>query len=88
MISNPHEVEYPQRSDRRPVDLKGFAMHPWGDATSLNVANLSYEGCEVRSAHPLRFGDRFELRVSRLGAIQAEVRWSARNRAGCKFIYH
>ena len=86
MTSLPQEIGYPQREVRRPVSLRGFALHPWGEFTDLTVSNLSYGGCEIRTADQLRRGDTFELRVARRGVIQAQVCWSGLQRAGVKFL--
>ncbi|WP_425505313.1 PilZ domain-containing protein [Sphingomonas piscis] len=75
-----------RQAPRNPVNLSGFAVHPWGEFDDLTVVNMSYEGCEIRS--PVKFipGDTFELRVARRGIISAPVRWTGLQRAGCQFV--
>jgi len=73
------------RADRKPVDLRGFALAEGVDADIL-VSDLSYEGCQVQSDHRFELGDRLELRIIGRGGIFAEVRWIADDRAGLRFV--
>jgi hypothetical protein len=86
MIRPQQDDGFPKREPRKPVDLLGFARHPWGDFTQVRLSNLSYTGCEIRTPEQMRRGDTFELRVARRGVIKAQVCWTGLQRAGCKFM--
>jgi hypothetical protein len=73
------------RDERRPVSLRGFALSPTRDS-DVTVEDLSYDGCQIRSADRFKPGERFELRIIKRGATQAEVRWASEGRAGVNFI--
>lgn len=74
-----------RRPQRRSVNLRGFALGGSIDADIL-VSDLSYDGCQLRSTQPLKPGDAVELRITRYGAANGEVRWVAHDRAGVRFI--
>lgn len=71
---------------RRPVQMRAYAVPPSGIVAEAVISDLSYEGCCVECTPMPRHGDRLELRVVRLGIVQAEVRWSRAGRAGCRFL--
>jgi hypothetical protein len=73
------------RSERWPVDLRGFALNEKHDSDIL-VSQLSYEGCQFCSDDEFKAGEQVELRIIKRGAVQAEVRWSAEGRAGARFV--
>jgi hypothetical protein len=70
-------IHFP-KSDRRIVNLRGFALGEGVDA-GVVLSNLSYSGCGLKAAHPLECGKQLELRVVRKGTVSAEVRWSDGN---------
>jgi hypothetical protein len=70
---------------RRPVEMRAYAVPTGGDIHEIVISDLSYEGCRIAGKPPRR-GDRLELRVVRLGIVQAEVRWSHKSEAGCRFV--
>lgn len=74
------------RELRREVRFKGFAWRPDGSNADVLVSDLSYQGCRIECPWPFEIGERFELVVSRLGRVPAEVRWSAPGMAGVRFI--
>lgn len=74
-----------QRGDRRRVELRGFALGDGIDA-DIDVWNLSYDGCRIRSAQPLKVGDELDLRIIGRGGVKGVVRWVAEDRAGIRFI--
>jgi PilZ domain len=55
-------------------------------AADATVVNLSNGGCRIRSAMPLRSGERLSLVVEPLGMVDAEVRWTDDGDAGLKLI--
>ncbi|MFL6725734.1 MAG: PilZ domain-containing protein [Sphingomicrobium sp.] len=73
------------RAERRPVNLRGYALGPNRDSDIL-VADLSYTGCQIRCDEALKAGEIVELRVVKRGAIDAEIRWAAKGLAGAKFL--
>jgi hypothetical protein len=73
------------RAERRPVNLRAFALSPTRDSDVV-VADLSYSGCQIRSEDSFEAGEVVELRIMKRGAIEAEIRWSAKGRAGACFI--
>ena len=74
-----------QRDERRPVDLRGFALSPTRDS-DVTLADLSYGGCQIESSDKFKPGETFELRVIKRGVIQAKVCWASEGRAGAKFL--
>ena len=73
------------RDERRPVDLRGFAMSDTRDSDVV-VSDLSYGGCQIRSEDGFEAGETFELRVLKRGATHVEVRWARDDRAGAQFV--
>jgi hypothetical protein len=73
------------RDERRPVRLRGFALSPTRDS-DVTLADLSYGGCQIESPDGFKPGERFELRVIKRGAMQAEVCWASEGRAGARFV--
>jgi hypothetical protein len=71
---------------RRPVQMRAYAVPPSGMAAQALVSDLTYDGCCVECTPMPKRGTRLELRVVRLGAIEAEVRWSRGGRAGLSFL--
>ena len=76
---------YIERAERWPVNLPGYALSHERDSDVL-LADLSYSGCQIRCADPLNTGEVVELRIVKRGAIQAEIRWAAKGRAGARFM--
>ena len=79
------ETAFVVRQDRRPVELRGFALGPKRDS-DVSVSDLSYGGCKLHSEDAFKVGEVVELRVIKRGAIKAEIRWSAKGRAGALFL--
>jgi hypothetical protein len=80
------KLDWSARSSRRDVDITGAAS--WSDGTSatVTVANLSYEGCELRSAHGFNKGEIVRLSLPNTGKIQAQIRWVRGECAGARFL--
>lgn len=74
-----------QRDDRRPVTMHGFALGPQRDS-DVAVSDMSYGGCRIHSADSFSAGEIVELRIIKVGAASAEIRWANGDRAGAKFI--
>jgi len=73
------------RQERHPVKLRGFALGPGRDS-DVEVADLSYDGCQIRSEDKFTEGEKVELRIIKRGAIEGQIRWSANGRAGLSFV--
>jgi hypothetical protein len=73
------------RSERRPVCLRGYVMFADGSTHEIYLLDLSYEGCGVESAAPLAPGQALKLSVLNRGAIDAVVRWVQGGKAGLAF---
>lgn len=73
------------RDKRNPVELRGFALADGIDA-DIDVWNLSYQGCQIRSSQPLTVGETLELRIIGRGGAKGVVRWVADDRAGISFV--
>lgn len=76
---------YVDRAERRPVSLPGYALSETRDS-DIMLADVSYTGCQIRCADSLKMGELVELRVVKRGAIQVEIRWSRKDRAGARFL--
>lgn len=65
--------------------MSGYALLADGTTLAVKLVDLSYEGCKVRTDHPLASGDRFKLSVFHRGLIGAEVVWCKDGIAGLTF---
>ena len=74
-----------RRAERRPVSLRGFALSPARDS-DVQVSDLSYGGCQLRSGDEFEAGEVVELRIIKRGAVAAEIRWANQGRAGVRFL--
>ena len=73
------------RAERRPVELRGFALGPKRDS-DIRVFDLSYGGCRIHSDDAFKQGEVVELRIIKRGAAAGEIRWSAEGDAGVRFL--
>lgn len=73
------------REPRRPVTLPGFALLEDGTTVTVAIVDLSYDGCKVEIPVALLPEAKVRLSVSRLGALDATVRWSKDGHAGLRF---
>ena len=86
MTADVQPAESERRQElRRPVEMRAYAVPTGGDIHEIVISDLSYEGCRIEGKPLPRRGNRLELRVVRLGIVQAEVRWSRKSEAGCRF---
>jgi hypothetical protein len=84
-VDKDQKNELPERAERKPVDLRGYALAEGLDA-DIAISNMSYEGCNIECSEPLNPGDSVELRIIGRGGARAEVRWAKAGRAGVKFV--
>jgi hypothetical protein len=73
------------RDERRPVNLRAFVLSDTRDCDAV-VSDLSYSGCQIEADAKFKAGEQFELRVVKLGAVPAEIRWAKKGRAGVQFL--
>lgn len=76
---------YVDRADRWPVSLRGYALSETRDSDVM-VSDLSYTGCQIQCGDKLKTGEVVELRVVKRGAIQVEICWTDKGRAGVRFL--
>ena len=74
-----------RRRERRPVAMVGFIMPQSGFRHLVELFDLNYGGCGIRTPISLLPGDRVKLTVHERGSIPAEVRWCKDGRAGLDF---
>lgn len=73
------------RAGRRAVSMHGFALSATRDC-DVQLCDLSYEGCKIRCNDRLEPGEVVELRLFKRGVIGAEIRWTANDHAGARFL--
>lgn len=73
------------RSDRRLVELRGFAIRSDDEIVDLRVLDLSYDGCGIESDRRFNPGEEIKLSVLGRGAIKAVVKWSDGRKSGLTF---
>lgn len=74
-----------ERPERRHVSMHGHLLLGDGSTHSIQLLDLSYEGCAIATELKLVPGNLIKLSVLRRGAIDAEVRWCADGKAGLAF---
>ena len=73
------------RPERNAVSLRGFALGKGRDS-DVELSDLAYEGCKIRSEDKFKKGEVVELRIIKRGAVAAEIRWANQGRAGVRFL--
>ena len=83
----PHRSrETSDREPRRAVALPGFALFADGTMVSVNVVNLSYDGCKIHAPASLSPGMQLTLSVLGIaGALRGAITWCQDEHAGIKF---
>jgi PilZ domain-containing protein len=82
--NNP-DLDY-RRDQRRVTNLATLIDRTEGTSTFARIANLSYEGCELRSPAKLDLGESINLTLPKRGRIRAQVRWATGDRLGAQFF--
>lgn len=64
------------REERRPASFHGwFARDTYEAAWDFVITNLSYSGCRIKTAVPVKVGERLRLCVAGRGIIESTVVW-------------
>jgi len=71
---------------RRPVRLTAAARWADGTAATVELSNMSYRGCQLRSKQPFEKGETVALVVPNMGQVRAQIRWVKGDCAGARFI--
>ena len=74
------------RGNRRAVQLNAAAFWPDGRSAMIHLSNVSYDGCELRSADGFKKGEMIRIAVPGMGKIEAQIRWVREDRAGARFL--
>lgn len=74
-----------RRAQRRPVAMRGYIIGATGASHVVELFDLNYGGCGIRTPVPLTPGERVKLSVLNRGSIPAEVKWYENGRAGIDF---
>ena len=75
---------WPERRQRHAVRLRASVTTSGGRSLVSEVTDLSLDGCCLTGR--FKIGERLQLKIPRIGAHTAEVRWSYLGRAGVRFI--
>jgi len=83
---HPDEPNPPERRrERRPVSMRGHMVRDGGATHVIDLSDLNYGGCGIRSPVELKPGETVTLSVLGRGSIPAEVRWYKDGKAGLDF---
>lgn len=75
----------PKRSRRRALTLKGHVLRGTGEIVDIELHDLSYDGCKIRTPAYLFQSEAIRLSIPRRGVTNAEVRWCTDGMAGLVF---
>jgi hypothetical protein len=79
------ESNFSQRRERRRVKLDGFITRAGGINRAIEVIDMNYGGCGIRTPAELAIGEAVQISVLGRGAISAQVRWYQDGKAGLEF---
>jgi len=74
-----------RRRERRPVDMHGYILRDGGISHMIELFDLNYGGCGIRTPVELTPGESVKMTVVDRGSVPAEVRWYKAGRAGLDF---
>ena len=74
------------RQERRPTAHHATICLADGREARALVTNLSYNGCQLVTEVELSVGETLVLILPGRGSIDAQVRWTADDRAGIRFL--
>ena len=75
---------WPERRQRHAVRLEASVTTSGGGMVASDVTDLSLDGCCLTGR--FKIGEHLQVKIPRIGAHLAEVRWSFLGRAGVRFI--
>ena len=78
--------DYSARGPRHRAELMAACRWADGSSAAVLVANVSYQGCEIRSNRAFEQGETIWLALPGRGKIKAQVRWVRERSAGVKFL--
>ena len=76
----------PARGIRVSLNEPATLIDQDGNELAVTVADISADGFQLHSVEQLEVGERVTLRGSRLGDLQAEIRWVSTKTAGGVFL--
>ena len=75
---------WPERRQRHAVRLEATVATSGGGSVAAGVTDLSLDGCCLSGR--FKIGEHLQVKIPRIGAHSAEVRWSFLGRTGVRFI--
>jgi len=75
-----------RQSARNGVSFRGSVKSPGGREAAALITNISYSGCQVLAEASLVVGEKILLSIQGRGSMEAQVRWTAGDRAGLEFL--
>lgn len=85
LAPEPAEAFLPQRSNRRTVELRAYAVRFDDSIIDVRVLDLSYDGCAIETNVRLIPGELLKLSVLGRGVVKSTVRWYRARKAGLLF---
>jgi hypothetical protein len=79
-------VDWSARAARRGVSFAATVRLADGREVRALVSNLSYERCQLIAEAELFVGDTIVLNLPDRGWVEGQVRWTADDRAGVRFL--
>jgi hypothetical protein len=79
-------IDWSARSPRRPTAHSATVVLGDGREVRALVTNLSYDGCQLLAEAELCVGETLVLTLPERGSTEAQVRWTAGDKAGIKFL--
>jgi hypothetical protein len=74
------------RGLRTRVELEVMASRADGRSFPAIIADISRDGCQLRSDTPFKVGELISLNHEVLGELLGQVRWACAGRAGLQFL--
>lgn len=74
------------RGLRTRVALEVVASRADGRSFPAIIADISFDGCQIRSDAPFEVGEMIKLNHEVLGELSGQVRWARAGRAGLQFL--
>jgi hypothetical protein len=78
--------DWSPRAGRKKVGLSGVGVWADGSSAAVLVSNISYQGCQLWSDHPIVYGESLTLTLPGYGTIDAQIRWEVDGCAGVRFL--